>query len=59
LFLDIPSLVIVGSGSMPPNGRTDIAAFVPAAPGLAGVTLSWQALVGARLTNGFDTTILP
>lgn len=23
------------------------------------LTLSWQALVGVSLTNGFDTTLLP
>jgi hypothetical protein len=59
LFLDLGSTVIVTGGVLPPSGRSDVTALVPANPALAGNTLSWQALVGAALTNGFDTTVLP
>jgi hypothetical protein len=59
LFLDLATMSIFTGGNLSPAGRSDVFGGVPSGPGFAGVTLSWQALVGASLTNAFDTTILP
>jgi hypothetical protein len=58
LFLDLGTVVIVSSGTIPPGGRADLSGFLggSVAPGIA---MSWQALVGSSLTNAFDTVVLP
>jgi len=55
LFLDPASLLILGGGVIPANGRFDFAGG--AMPPLHGFTFAWQALVGPMLSNGFSTFI--
>ena len=58
LFLDQGSAVIIASGAIPASGRSDLSFFL-APQAIPGFTLSWQALVGSSLSNGFDTVVLP
>ena len=57
LFLDPATITIIAGGTIPPNGRASVSAFL--GPGLPGLATAWQALVGSSLTNGFDTVVLP
>ncbi len=41
------------------QGRSDVLLPIPAGPAFAGLGFSWQALIENRLTNGFDTWVLP
>jgi hypothetical protein len=59
LFLDLPTAAIVASGNLSPGGRADVFGTVPSGPGLAGFTVTWQALVAGAFTNSFDTIVLP
>ena len=59
LFLDPLSALVVAAGAIPIAGRSEFAVAIPA--GTGGLSLAWQAAVGPqlRLSNAFDTRILP
>jgi hypothetical protein len=59
LFLEPATLVVYAGGVTNPNGRSDVLLPIPVNPALAGLGFSWQALIDNRLTNGFDTFLLP
>lgn len=59
LFLDPGSLLVFTGGVTGAAGRSDVPWQIPLGPSLAGLTLSWQALITNGFTNGFDTVILP
>jgi hypothetical protein len=60
LRLDPASLVLIASGTLDAAGKATFWAAVPATPGLAGLTVYWQALNGAQghLGNLEQTTLL-
>jgi hypothetical protein len=59
LRLDPQRLFVAGSGVLTPQGSGSLTWQVPAVPGLVGLAVHWQAVIGPpyELTN-FETTTL-